>query len=518
MPQWNEPMRGQGVARSVRRMKHGPAAWRASSSRRFVAGVCALCVCLAGCAPLPPRRQALPQRDLAAAQLPASIHLAREGWPDAAWWKAYGDPQLDALMARALQSAPTLQAAAARIGEARSILRQQHAARGLDVGLNGNVNRQRYSSNGLFPPPIGGSIYSETTLEAQADYDFDWWGRHRAQIAAALGEVNARRADYAEAERGLTAAVAQHYVDMQADWAQLDNLREVIAARQALLQDSRRRVAHGLASTDLEQDAEQALADSSKQAAAAQARADSEREALRALLGDDARALADLRPQALPKVAPHLPATLGIELLARRPDLQAARWRVEAALSRVEAARAAFYPDVNLKAWFGLDSLSLRDLLQAGSRTFYLGPTVSLPLFDSGRLEAGLGAANAQRDSMIADYNQAVVNAVRDVAQDGVMVQGLERQAAQQARMTQAAQALLDSAQRRFRQGLIDRADVLDAKLALLRQQQLGLQLHGNELQAEIALTQALGGGFRQAPAGTATAAAPVDATRRAIP
>ncbi|AIY42152.1 Outer membrane component of tripartite multidrug resistance system [Collimonas arenae] len=471
-----------------------------SSPSRLTACAVALLACLAGCAPMPPAQQPLPQRDLAGAQLSASIHLAREGWPDARWWSAFGDPQLDALMAQALQAAPTLQVAASRIDAARSTLQQQHAADGFGVDLNAATNRQRYSSNGLFPAPIGGSIYNETTLQAQASYDFDWWGLHRAQIAAALGEVNARKADYAQAERSLSAAVAGSYFNLQDEWARLDSVRKLIGVQETLLQDSKRRVAQGLASIDLQHRADASLADSRRLAADLDAQASREREALRALLGDNGDALADLKPRPLPDVAASLPSTLGMELLARRADLQAARWRVEASLSRIDAARAAFYPDINLKAFFGVDSLALGDLLTAGSRTFFVGPALSLPLFDSGRLQARLGAERVAHDGMIADYNQAVVNAVRDVAQEGATLQGLEHQLTQQAQMEQAASALLGSAQRKFDHGLTDRASVLDAQTGLLRQQESGLQLRGRQLQTEIALTKALGGGFRQEP------------------
>jgi multidrug efflux system outer membrane protein len=127
-----------------------------------------------------------------------------------------------------------------------------------------------------------------------------------------------------------------------------------------------------------------------------------------------------------------LTATLGIELLARRPDLQAARWRVEASLERIEATEAAFYPDINLSGFIGTDTVSLDELLKHASRTLSIGPALSLPLFDSGRLKASLSAARSRRNEMIADYNQTVFKAVSDVAQEGASLQGLQNQIAEQ--------------------------------------------------------------------------------------
>ena len=115
---------------------------------------CVLLLGISGCVAIPADRDALPQQDMARAQLAANIKLARDGWPAAQWWSSYGDAQLDRLIAQALKDSPTLQAAGARIGSARAALKQDTSARGLNVDLSADSNRQRYSANGLFPPPI----------------------------------------------------------------------------------------------------------------------------------------------------------------------------------------------------------------------------------------------------------------------------------------------------------------------------------------------------------------------------
>ena len=459
-----------------------------------------------GCAQIPADHDTLPQQDLARAQLAADIKLARDGWPEPQWWRSYGDGQLNRLIAEALKDGPTLQAAAARIGSARAALDLDSADRGVNAVLNATTTRQRYSANGLLPAPIGGSYYTDSKLQASANYDFDWWGRHRSLIAAAVGEVNARRAEYAQSEQTLAAAVAQSYFNLQGAWTRLANLREIRAAQSELVADKVKRIANGLASIDEQRAAEADLTVLNRQYAALDAQIGREREALRALLGADSKALADLAPHPIPDTAHALPSALGIELLARRPDLQAARWRVEASLGRVEATQAAFYPDINLTGLFGFDALTLDKLLTAASRTPFIGPTLSLPLFDSGRLQARLGAARAERNELIADYNQSVFKAVRDVAQEAVALQGLEKQIREQAAATEATDALLRSAQARFRQGLADRSMVLAARLAVLKQQDATLDLKNQELLTEVALIKALGGGYRteQAPAGTA--------------
>jgi outer membrane protein, multidrug efflux system len=461
-----------------------------------------LALAMAGCAHIPQDQAPLAQRDVAGTGLAADIRLAHDGWPAARWWTGYGDAQLDALMAQALAAAPSLEVAAAHIGSARAALENSSAQQGVDVEGYANANRQRYSGTGLFPAPIGGNYFTEENLRLEARYHFDWWGKNRAQIAAAVGELNAGRASYAQAEQALAAAVAQAYFRLQGTWARLANTDRQITVQADLVQDQARRMARGLAANDTARAAEADLAQLRKQQARLQADAGAAREALRALLGADAGALANLTPQALSATPHAVPAHLGLELLARRPDLQAARWQVQSALSQTEAVQAAFYPDINLGASIGLNTISFDQLLQAASHTLYLAPTLTLPLFDSKRLNAQLAGARSQRNEKIAAYNQAVVQAVRDVAQDSVALQGVEQQLARQAEATAASKAQLQSVHARAAHGLAERRSELAAQLALLRQQDSTLALQHARLQAEVALTQALGGGYRSdAPA-----------------
>jgi len=464
----------------------------------------AMALALAGCAGIPADRERLPQRDVAKAELPSSIRLAREGWPDAQWWKAYGDPQLDALIGNALASSPTLDTAAAQIAAAQAAFARSSAELGIETALNAGANRQRYSATGLFPAPIGGAWFTEESLRVEGRYHFDWWGRDKAEITAAAGEVNARRASYAGAEQSLAAAIAQHYFKLQSGWARREVLAEELSAQQALVQDRARRIARGLAPADEQRSA--ALQASLLEKELAQLDADNavEQQALRALLGaggdsgSGADALvAGLKAVPLRSAPAALPSRLGIELLARRPDLQAQRWRVESALGRVDAAQAAFYPDVNLSASLGLNSVSTSQLLRGASRTLFVGPTLSLPLFDSQRLSANLAGARADRNILIAEYNDAVVQAVREVAQDTLTLQGIEAQLAQQQKASADAQSLLHSAEARVAHGLGDRAAVLAAQQAALRQKDAELRLQHAQLLAEVALVHSLGGGYQ---------------------
>jgi multidrug efflux system outer membrane protein len=465
-----------------------------------------LALALAGCAQITPDLHPQSRRDIAGAELAAGIKLAHEGWPEAQWWTAYHDEQLNALIGQALKDGPSLEVAAAHIGTARSALSRSAADLGVDVSAYANANRQRYSGTGLFPAPIGGAYFTSETVRLDLRYNFDWWGKNRAQVAAAIGELNAGRAEYAEAEQALAAAIAQSYFRLQGAWARLANTEQLALTQAALVRDKAKRIARGLANADEQRAAEAELSLIRKQQALLGSDIAHEREALRALAGAGNSALADLKPVAL-TAAPHaLPARLGMDLLARRPDLQAARWKLEASLSTIDAAKAAFYPDLNLTGSIGLDTVKIENLLQAASRTVYLGPTLTLPLFDSKRLDAQLDGARTGRNERIAEYNQAIVEAVREVAQGGAQLQGIEQEIAQQAQATGSARAQLASAQARLDRGLADNSSVLNARLALLRQQDADAYLQQIQLLAEVALTNALGGGYHeQAPLATAS-------------
>ena len=465
---------------------------------------------LAGCISVPADTRPAAAIDLAArARHAPGIVLPADAWPAEQWWTTYGDPQLDALVQRALKDNPGLAVVQARIASAQAVVAAERADEGAQVGLATGLNRQRYSSNGFFPPPIGGAWYNDANVQLRASYDVDWWGKHRSLVAAALGEANVRQAEAAQAAQAIAASVAQSYFRLQMMWARQDNVQALAAVQREIVAGRKARIAHGLATSEQLAGAELDLGVLEEQSMRLSTQAGREREVLRALVGGDAGLLADLARFKPAPAANALPRELGMELLARRPDLQAARWRVEAQLGRVAASEAAFRPDINLVGALGLDAVSLGKLLRWPSRTPLLGATLDLPLFDSGRLKAQLGVARSNRDELVAEYNDAVLAAVRDVAQEGATLQGLEQEARAHQLALDSSRKLVDSAEARMKRGLLERAGVLQAKMTLLRQQDAGLQLLDARLQTQVALVKALGGGYHAAPSAAASASVP---------
>ena len=218
---------------------------------------------------------------------------------------------------------------------------------------------------------------------------------------------------------------------------------------------------------------------------------------LSALTNNQTKSL-KLKPVALPKVASQLPDELGYSLLARRADLQAAHWYVESSLSTIDAAKAAFYPDINLMAFLQQDALHLSDLFRHSAQQMGVTAGLTLPIFDSGRLNANLDIAKAESNLSIASYNKAVVEAVNDVARAASQVQTLAEKNQHQAQIERDALRVVGLAQARFNAGIIAGSRVSEARIPALRERANGLLLQGQWLDASIQLTGALGGGYKR--------------------
>jgi NodT family efflux transporter outer membrane factor (OMF) lipoprotein len=243
--------------------------------------------------------------------------------------------------------------------------------------------------------------------------------------------------------------------------------------------------------------AEVTVAAAREQAQAARQQADLARNALAALLGKGPDRGLSIAPPALLKAQPAaVPDVLPSELLGHRPDVVAARWRVEAAGERIHGAKAAFYPTVNLSALVGLASGHLSDLFSSDAGLAFGGPALSLPIFDGGRLRSQLSKTDAEYDLAVADYDQTLVGAVHEVADAVVSTRALDAQLATANEGRASAQHAYDLSTARYRAGLGTQLDVLVAQRALFQVDQTLDTLRAQRLGATVALQRALGGGL----------------------
>lgn len=485
-------------------MKHAPLRGRTALA------VAAL-LALAGCAAAPARLGAPALRDdapLAGLQAPA-----RAGWPAAQWWRQYDDPQLDDLMDRAMRQSPDLALAQSRVQNAEQSAKLAAAQLGLSVNGNAQVSRQRMSDHGLIPSQfLGFSWYNQADLGVQLQYDFDWWGKKRATMEAALDQARAAEAQRSAAALAIQYAVADTYFGWQADQARLQLADQLLATQQQFTHIAELRVRQGVDLPDEAQKARAQLAAVREMRVALEGSAKIRRAALASLLGVAPAELPELQARPLPAIERGVPADGGLDLIARRPDIAASRWQVEAALKQTDAARAEFFPDISLTALAGLSSIDMGKLLTAGSRTFALTPALHLPIFNGGALEANYGVSKAQLDAAVAQYDGTVLTAAREVATQALSAEQVAgRQREQQAQLD-ADQRLLANAQARARQGVRDLRESLGAQAALLQQRDAATQLQAQALSTDLSLIKALGGGYRTADEATTSSSSSVTA------
>lgn len=474
--------------------------------------VSALALALAACASsrgLEPQGRLLDADSLQTQRTLAGTGLSQPGWPATDWWRALGDPQLDALIAEGLQRNPGLDAADARLRQARAQIGTARADRLPSVSASGGYTGVRLPES-MVGDELGGSYAGSGQAYLSFSYGIDLWGGKRAAWEAAVDSGHAAEVDAQAARLNLSAAIAEAYAQLGYAWTLHDVASEELARSQKTLELTRQRRAAGIDSDLQTRQAEARIPAAQQQQQAAQQQIDEARTALAALVGQGPdRGLQIVRPQVLNPLALQLPGVLPSELLGRRPDIVAARWRVEAANREIHAAKAAFYPSLNLTALGGVVSSEVDQLLKSGSTFAFLGPALSLPIFDGGRLRANLGKTDAQYDLAVADYNQSVLNALRDVADQVNAVRSLADQANAQAQAVSTARAAHDLAEQRYRAGIGSYLDVLSVEEQLLVSQQRLAELQSRQILVSVRLSQALGGGFTPTSDAATVAATP---------
>jgi len=442
---------------------------------------------MTACAPVPPQ-PAVPERLKGEALgLQAGGAVA-----DAAWWRTWGDERLNALMDKALRDAPSLALARARIAKAGAAVDNAAAADKPIIGVGLDVERQRFSEHGMYPPPLAGHVYNTATLQAGVSYDWDFFGRHQAALQASLGQQRALQAEGEAARLNIASAVLRAWLGLARSVSQEQLLQQQVVLRQQALELVRQRRAAGL-DTDIElRGAEAPLADLQRQLLVLQQQAQGYRVQLAALSVQPLESLADWQP-ALPATV--APATVpSLDLLASRPDVRAALARVEAAGYEITAARGRFYPDLTLNAFAGFSSIGLDKLLESGSHQLGFGPSLRLPLFDTGRLRAGFKSAVAEQEAAVAAYNAAVLEGVRDAREQWEALRSLQAQQSPQEALLRSNEQQLRLAQERQAAGLGNRLPVIQAQQALIQQQRQSLDLRAQQLDSRVQLMRALGG------------------------
>lgn len=423
-------------------------------------------------------------------------------WPTQDWWTAYGDPQLTALIERALKTSPDLKVVQARLVEAQAQAEETRAGLRPSLSAKGSVEETGVKINfpntpSQFKQFLPSEAQPFTQLSANLSYQLDFFGRNHAAVAAASSVEKAAAFEAAAARLQLSTAVATAYSNLILAETDLEAAQDATRLRQ----NSNDLVADRLRS-GLETRAQFSQSDAFHQSSeveligAAGAVLEA-KYALAALIGEGPDAELDLKPTAGLKTTPiGLPSNLAANLIGRRPDIAAARLRVEAAAQREKVARADFYPNINLVGSAMAISMTPKDIFSHNLELLQAGPAVSLPLFEGGRLEGAVRNARGEYQEAVANYDKAVVQALHEVSDAITIRHGAQESIDHAQKALAASEDAYKLVTLRYKAGLTNYLEVISDENTLVANRRQLNDLQAQALGADVALVRALGGGF----------------------
>lgn len=457
----------------------------------------------------------VPKNDLAQVFSPIELPetsetvLAREffeegGWPTEQWWEMFEDPQLNHLIELALEQSPTLQKALAKVAEAEQEAKKERATLFPRLDFNAEEQWEYFSKNGFvrsFYPTMPGVVVPATTnqldLTLNFQYEIDFFGRNRSRFYAALGRARAERAEAKQATLILTTLIAQTYIELQTKQIQKEILEEQLETRDDLLYLTTSRNTYGLDGEIPVLEKTQNLYDIEQTLISLEKEISLDRHMLSILvgLGPDANIAPEPMTALFERPFP-FPSDLSSDLLARRPDLTAQIWRVEAAAKEIKAAKADFYPRVNLLAFAGLESLSFNQLFKISSKQGALDPAIHLPIFTGGLLTARLKEKVALFNEESYRYNELLLRAAREVADQVVTLTASHDTLSRQLDLLDVAtdQTILQFS--RYKEGVNNFLSVLEKQENLLQERYYLFSYQRDYLLSVLTLIKALGGGY----------------------
>ena len=427
-----------------------------------------------------------------------SLGTSQAAWPKDGWWLRYGDPQLSRLIDEALTGSPDLEAAAARMRAADGFAQRAGAALEPSIDVFAQPELAKQSQNQAMPASaIPNGWNGSGSIGLSFSLDLDLWGKNRAAFRAANSDADAARFEMEATKLALTTGIASTYADLASLYAQRDTLESALTIRTQTAKLVAQRTASGLDTRAELKQAEARLPQTQADLDATEEAIALTKNALAALVGNGPdRALSIARPTVGALQAQAVPANASIELIARRPEIAAARARVEGANDRIKEAKAAFYPNVNLSALIGLSSFGLGNLFSGGSSFGSVSPAVSLPLFHGGALQGQYRGRRGQYDEAVALYDREIIEALHEAA-DAVTSQKMLV-----SRLANSRRALADFeeanrlARQRYEHGLSTYLDVLTAEEGVLEARLDVAQLETRAFTLDVQLIRALGGGF----------------------
>lgn len=419
-------------------------------------------------------------------------------WPNDNWWKRYHDDQLNQLVTEAINDSPTIHIAQARLKNAIGIAQQIGAIQKIQVGLAASASLTKVSSEyQAYMPPENWNDYGSLTLNFS--YEFDFWGKNSAIVAAATSQLAAAEAEEAAARLMLSTSVVNSYAELARLYANHKTVQAALSMRIKTVELLTKRYEEGLETQGAIQQASSAAASVEAGLLALQESIELQKNAISVLLGKGPdRGKTIISPNIQLTGAFGLPKDAGIGLLGHRPDVAAARWRVEAEAAGIGVAKAQFYPNINISAFIGYQAFGLENLFKSGNDAGNIQPALYLPIFSGGQLEGQLTSAEARYEEAVSSYNATLTQALHDIADVITSTKALGARIDKTREAVKAARSAHQIASNRYKGGLARYLDVLTAENALLMSERALVNLESRAFALDIALVHALGGSYRK--------------------
>lgn len=438
-------------------------------------------------------------------------------WPHANWWLMFNDSQLNSLMEQALSDNPNIQIAMARIRLANYIAQAAGSPLWPNFGLEADSIRYRISktsaigdiaavlnsTNPVNPlplqTPIGfpGFTFTQTEININGQYQVDFWQQNLNSFKAAVGELLATEADAAFSTVRIGISVAQAYFALQVFYAREEIAERRIRNRADYLKLVEKRLQNGISNQLLVKSAQSNVISAEENLKEIQLQIEIYKNQLHALVaGDFLEPTNSICIDKRELVLFPLPTNLHLDLIAHRPDVTAAAWRVEEAAKRIKVARAGFYPNFNILGLFGYQTIHPKELFKWRSIYGQAGPAINLPIFEGGLLQAQLGQSYENYYIAVEQYNQAIMTSVQNVLDSLAGLKYVFGELQDNARIADLSQENLQLTQGRFKHHIDSYLNVLDAELDAINKEDLRLISLGSYYLQFTNLINALGGGY----------------------
>jgi NodT family efflux transporter outer membrane factor (OMF) lipoprotein len=417
--------------------------------------------------------------------------------PQHNWWNVYNDPQLNQLIAEAMQDSQIIKSVSHRITLAKEVTELYQSQRQPNIDLNATAYREHFTALQFIPPPWGGYTYWNNNIFASLSYNLDLWGRRKDQWLASVDEAQAVELDGQEIRIELENAIIKLYIELAATYQLKDIAQQQLDDSQERITLEKRRQQAGISTT-----ASVNLHESSLPLLSAKINA---LEQHIQLLNNELSALMGKGPGESQRIQrPHLtltstiglPKDLPLHLIAKRPDIRAARSRINAMEKKINVAQTAFYPDINLSTFVGFEAIGFNQLLSHQGLMTGVGPAISLPIFDGGMRRANLSIATTEYDLSVDQYNNRIIDALKEVAN---AITTLKSSLQQQLEIDEALNKSNSSvlyATESYQAGLSDYQSVLNHNETYLNTKENLIKINKERLSAYAELMRALGGGI----------------------